>query len=396
MAAAHREGLAHLRLTPGAGAAHRVRPVPHPRPRRERRAARHQLATHPQRTDTEAIGALLYAALTQRWPYENDAYGLSGLPKGVGPRSRPTRSGPASTAGCPSSPCARSSTTAPPPPARSRPCTTPEELVKAVGEMPRIRPPEPAFTAPPDYQRTTYQQGTYGRPAPRPGATQPVPSPAAPAAEPHRQGPQVGRVGTADRRAGPRQLAARRRAHGPASTSPTDTDNTQTTDGNDKSGDKAQAGKPITIRAPQEYDPRAAIRSTRTTSTNTYDGDRVARTGGPRATSDGPTFGRRQAGRRHRLRPGLGEGGLGRLDRLRYAGDHTTVTLLRGGLPVVPSTPVELHAKIAATTTARPATLKLAKKPVEDPVRSRLAHRAAAGGPATSSATPATSRPSPT
>lgn len=38
----------------------------------------------PQRTDTEAIGALLYAALTQRWPYNNDAYGLSGLPKGVG------------------------------------------------------------------------------------------------------------------------------------------------------------------------------------------------------------------------------------------------------------------------------------------------------------------------
>ena len=65
-------------------AAHVIRAVPHPRPRRERRAARHHLASTPQRTDTEAIGALLYAALTQRWPYENDAYGLSGLPKGVG------------------------------------------------------------------------------------------------------------------------------------------------------------------------------------------------------------------------------------------------------------------------------------------------------------------------
>ena len=35
----------------------------------------------PQRTDTEAIGALLYAALTQRWPYESDAYGLPGCPR---------------------------------------------------------------------------------------------------------------------------------------------------------------------------------------------------------------------------------------------------------------------------------------------------------------------------
>lgn len=60
------------------------------------------------------------------------------------------------------------------------PCTTPEELVKAIGEMPRIRPPEPAFTAPPDYQRTTYQQGTYGRQAPHPGATQPIPAPPPP------------------------------------------------------------------------------------------------------------------------------------------------------------------------------------------------------------------------
>lgn len=56
------------------------------------------------------------------------------------------------------------------------PCTTPEELVKAIAEMPRIRPPEPTFTAPPEYQRTSYQQG-YGRPAPHMGATQPVTAP---------------------------------------------------------------------------------------------------------------------------------------------------------------------------------------------------------------------------
>lgn len=52
--------------------------------------------------------------------------------------------------------------------------------MKAIGEMPRIRPPEPAFTAPPEYQRTTYQQGTYGRPSPHPGVTQQVSTPPPP------------------------------------------------------------------------------------------------------------------------------------------------------------------------------------------------------------------------
>ena len=117
----------------------------------------------PQRTDTEAIGALLYAALTQRWPYENDAYGLSGLPKGVGliapdqVRAGVHRGLSELAMRALVNDGATASRQEPP-------CTTPEELAKAVGGMPRIRPPEPAFTAPPDYQRTTYQQGTYGRP----------------------------------------------------------------------------------------------------------------------------------------------------------------------------------------------------------------------------------------
>lgn len=60
------------------------------------------------------------------------------------------------------------------------PCTTPEELAKAVAAMPRVRPPEPTFAAQPvyqqpAYQRTTYQQGTYGRPSTTPSSvTQPV------------------------------------------------------------------------------------------------------------------------------------------------------------------------------------------------------------------------------
>ena len=178
MAAAHREGLAHLRLNPNAvlrtsTGQWRIRGLA------VNAALRGISSDTPQRTDTEAIGALLYAALTQRWPYENDAYGLSGLPKGVGLIAPDqVRAGVhRGLSELAMRALANDGATAS---RHESPCTTPEELVKAVGEMPRIRPPEPAFTAPPEYQRTTYQQGTYGRPAPHRGATQPVPAPPPP------------------------------------------------------------------------------------------------------------------------------------------------------------------------------------------------------------------------
>ncbi|MGW2224125.1 protein kinase family protein [Streptomyces formicae] len=178
MAAAHREGLAHLRLTPSAvlrtsTGQYRIRGLA------VNAALRGISSDTPQRTDTEAIGALLYASLTQRWPYEDDAYGLSGLPKGVGliapdqVRAGVHRGLSELAMRALVNDGATASRQEPP-------CTTPEELVKAIGEMPRIRPPEPTFTAPPEYQRTTYQQGTYGRPAAHPGVTQPVPAPPPP------------------------------------------------------------------------------------------------------------------------------------------------------------------------------------------------------------------------
>ncbi|MCX3063733.1 protein kinase family protein [Streptomyces beihaiensis] len=177
MAAAHREGLAHLRLTPSAvlrtsTGQWRIRGLA------VNAALRGITSDTPQRTDTEAIGALLYASLTQRWPYEDDAYGLSGLPKGVGLIAPDqVRAGvhrglselamrALANAGATAS-------------RQDPPCTTPEDLVKAIGDMPKIRPPEPAFTAPPEYQQTTYQQGTYGRAA-VPAATQPVATPPPP------------------------------------------------------------------------------------------------------------------------------------------------------------------------------------------------------------------------
>nr|WP_240982100.1 MULTISPECIES: protein kinase family protein [unclassified Streptomyces] len=178
MAAAHREGLAHLRLTPSAvlrssTGQYRIRGLA------VNAALRGITADRPQRTDTEAIGALLYAALTQRWPYESDAYGLSGLPKGVGliPPDQVRAGVHRGLSEIAMRALANDGATAS---RQEPPCTTPDELAKAVAAMPRVKPPEPEFPAPAEYQRTTYQQGTYGRPQPRPVVTQPLPAPPAP------------------------------------------------------------------------------------------------------------------------------------------------------------------------------------------------------------------------
>ena len=178
MAAAHREGLAHLRLSPNAvlrtsTGQWRIRGLA------VNAALRGISSDTPQRTDTEAIGALLYATLTQRWPYESDAHGLAGLPKDIGliPPDQVRAGIHRGLSELAMRALANDGATAS---RHESPCTTPEELVKAIGEMPRIRPPEPAYTAPPQYQRTAYQQGAYGRPAPHPGVTQPVPTPPPP------------------------------------------------------------------------------------------------------------------------------------------------------------------------------------------------------------------------
>lgn len=183
LAAAHRKDLAHLRLTPSAvlrtgSGQWRIRGL-------SVHAALHGTeADDPQRTDTEAVGALLYAALTGRWPYEGDAYGLAGLPKNVGLIAPDqVRAGVhrrlselAMRALAAGSPAAA---------AHPRPCTTPAELSAAAAELPRIRPPEPQYRRPAPYQQTTYQQGYAqsgghpGRPATQPAATVRPPAPPA-------------------------------------------------------------------------------------------------------------------------------------------------------------------------------------------------------------------------
>ncbi|MFI8307710.1 protein kinase family protein [Streptomyces sp. NPDC085927] len=252
MAAAHREGLAHLRLNPNAvlrtsTGQWRIRGLA------VNAALRGIDSDTPQRADTESIGALLYAALTQRWPYESDAYGLSGLPKDIGliPPDQVRAGVHRGLSELAMRALANDGATAS---RHESPCTTPEELVKAIGEMPRIRPPEPTFTTPPDYQRTTYQQGSYGRPAPRPGArvTQPVPVPPPPLQS--RTGKAlkwaVSALLIAALGLGSWQLADALIGQG---NNADDTDKTQTTDESDKSGNHPKPAEPLTIQGAQEY-----------------------------------------------------------------------------------------------------------------------------------------------
>ncbi|MFD3656304.1 serine/threonine protein kinase [Streptomyces sp. NPDC058620] len=272
MAAAHREGLAHLRLTPGAvlrssTGQYRIRGLA------VNAALRGITAERPLRTDTEAIGALLYAALTHRWPYENDAYGLSGLPKGVGLIAPDqVRAGVhRGLSEIAMRALANDGATAS---RQEQPCTTPDELAKAVAAMPRITPPEPTFTAPPEYQRTTYQQGTYGRPSSRPSqATQPVMAPPPPLQS--RTGKAlkwaVSALLIAALGLGSWQLAETVLDR---SKDPVDPGTTQTPPDDDKKNKASEAGKPVSIAGARDYDPLGADGSEKPAAIrNVHDGD---------------------------------------------------------------------------------------------------------------------------
>lgn len=195
MAAAHREGLSHLRLTPscvlrtGAGQ-YRIRGLA------VNAALRGIASDHPQRTDTEAIGALLYASLTQRWPYREDAYGLSGMAELSGDALIPPDQVRAGVHRGLSELAMRALVNDGATASRQeQPCTTPEELTKAISALPRIRPPEPDFVAPP-FPPTAYRQGSYGSPAGRvaTGSAAPAPATAAPPPAPPALPGRAGRL----------------------------------------------------------------------------------------------------------------------------------------------------------------------------------------------------------
>ncbi|MFE5395666.1 serine/threonine protein kinase [Streptomyces sp. NPDC056568] len=271
MAAAHREGLAHLRLSPTAvlrtsTGQWRIRGLA------VNAALRGISSDSPQRTDTEAIGALLYATLTQRWPYESDAHGLAGLPKDIGliPPDQVRAGVHRGLSELAMRALANDGATAS---RHESPCTTPEELVKAISEMPRIRPPEPTYTAPPTYQRTAYQQGAYGRPAPHPGVTQAVPSPPPPLQS--RTGRalkwSVSALLIAALGLGSWQLADALMERGGKAD---DQNQTQTVDGDNDKGQKKPVSRPISIAGGHDFDPFGRDGSEYPESVSkAYDGD---------------------------------------------------------------------------------------------------------------------------
>ncbi|MCD9876989.1 protein kinase family protein [Streptomyces guryensis] len=362
MAAAHREGLAHLRLNPNAvlrtsSGQWRIRGLA------VNAALRGISSDTPQRTDTESVGALLYAGLTQRWPYESDAYGLSGLPKDVG-LIAPDQVRAGVHRGLSELSMRALVNDGATASRHESPCTTPEELVKAIGEMPRIRPPEPAFTAPPEYQRTTYQQGTYGRPAPHPGATQPVPTPPAPLQS--RTGKAlkwaVSALLIAALGLGSWQLADALMDSGNNSD---DTNKTQTTDGGDKNNAAPKPVKTLPIQRAQEYVAKGDAQHPNDVD-KTYDKDSSTywRTASFR---DGPDM-------KPAFKPGVGivydfgseqevsAASIG----LLFSGDHTTVTLYATD-SMSSSVPLTSMTKLGSVTTSGTS----AKVTVAKPVKSR-------------------------
>ncbi|MEU3841520.1 protein kinase family protein [Streptomyces sp. NPDC028635] len=357
MAAAHREGLAHLRLNPNAvlrtsTGQWRIRGLA------VNAALRGISSDTPQRTDTEAIGALLYAALTQRWPYENDAYGLSGLPKDLGliPPDQVRAGVHRGLSELAMRALANDGATAS---RHEAPCTTPEELVKAIGEMPRIRPPEPAFTAPPEYQRTTYQQGAYGRPSPHPGVTQPVPTPPPPLQS--RTGKAlkwaVSALLIAALGLGSWQLADALMDRGGSSDQ---TDQTQTTDGNGKGDEQTRPVKPIAIKHAEEYVAEGSPQAPGDVD-KTYDGDSSSywRT---KRYNEGPVLAPYKPGVGIVYDLGTEQDVQSASIALRYPGDHTTVHLYATD-SLTPSTSVDGMKEIGkATTSGTSLTVKASKR----------------------------------
>ncbi|MFI2413949.1 protein kinase family protein [Streptomyces sp. NPDC018947] len=355
MAAAHREGLAHLRLNPNAvlrtsTGQWRIRGLA------VSAALRGISSDTPQRTDTEAIGALLYATLTQRWPYESDAHGMAGLPKDIGliPPDQVRAGVHRGLSELAMRALANDGATAS---RHESPCTTPEELVKAIGEMPRIRPPEPAYTAPPEYQRTSYQKGTYGRPAPRPGITQPVPSPPPPLQS--RTGKAlkwgVSALLIAALGLGSWQLADALMERGGKAD---DQNQTQTTDGDDKNDAIPKPTKPIAVQDAREFVTKGDAQHPADVG-KTYDGDNSTlwRTA---SFFDGPVIGP--------YKPGVGiVYDLGSEQEvstaevgLHYAGDHTTAELYAAD-SLQPSSLDAMKKLGTVTTSGTTATIKAAK-----------------------------------
>ncbi|MFI5528894.1 protein kinase family protein [Kitasatospora sp. NPDC051853] len=198
IAAAHRRGQAHLRLTPRCvlrtdSGQYRINGIA------VDAALRGLPDEDASRTDTRAIGALLFAALTHRWPYPEDRYDLQGVPKGLD--CVPPEQVKAGVHKGLSELAARALCETPP--HHQEPITTPEELAKAIALMPKVRQPEqpaPSFTPPPPPPRPHRPQPPQGRPqhhAPQHPSAHTAPHPAlheAPPQQPRPRRPRLRRL----------------------------------------------------------------------------------------------------------------------------------------------------------------------------------------------------------
>lgn len=193
IAAAHRSGRSHLRLTPRCvlrtdTGQYRINGV----------AVDAALRGLPDRdaelTDTRAIGTLLYAALTHHWPHPENRYDLPGLPEGS-PPAPPAQLRPDVHQGLAD---LAMRVLSDPPPRGLVPITSPAALATEIALLPKIRQPAPEqsateravprYPAPvrPDNRTQVLRPVPPGghRPAPAP---RPQPAPAAPAPRPRRR-----------------------------------------------------------------------------------------------------------------------------------------------------------------------------------------------------------------
>ncbi|WP_431945491.1 protein kinase family protein [Actinacidiphila sp. bgisy167] len=366
MAAAHREGLAHLSLGPDAvlrteAGQYRIRGLA------VAAALRGISSERPQREDTEAIGALLYASLTQRWPYPRDEHGLTGLPKDVGLVSPDqVRAGVhRGLAELAMRALVNDGATASREP---EPCATPEELARAVTALPKIRPPEPSITP---YSHTTYQQGSYRQNQPGPasaGAASALPA-TPPPALPGRTGKalkwSVSALLLVALGLGSWQLAETLMDHeNQAKSQGTSTTHTTGGDGgSDNGGANQMTLTPLPVQGAVEYAPYGGAQHPEDVGA-TYD-DKTSTYWRTNSFTDGPDFA-------PSVKKGVGIAyDLGAAKKLAqasidlyYGGNHTTVTLYAADALNTTAEPSRLKKLATLTTDGKAAKLSL-KTPVE-------------------------------
>jgi len=190
LASAHRRGLSHLRLTPTCvlrsdTGQYRINGI-------AMDAALHGLVAEDRADaelrDTQAVGELLFAALTHRWPHAEDRFGLQGMPRSMG-LVAPEQVRAGVHRGL-SDLCAQA--LCPEPGRHLERLTSPEALAKAISLMPKVRQPEPEPLTIPEYPRPRTSP-TVPAPAAVPTtATRPVPGPNRPPAGPPAPAPRRG------------------------------------------------------------------------------------------------------------------------------------------------------------------------------------------------------------